>query len=166
MRSAEIIFANGYTVTIPGLVYVEPAFAQLTLPDSPNGQSVPTLAAAGENNIPVMAAAGSSTPPGLPPLPSLGNGPRNAFIAVGVAAGVATVVTVALAIHRSDTVMEVGTPMEIVLPGPLFLEEDRVLAAIQRYGAATPQIVQPPQRICWTPDGPDGTSGTSYPCPR
>jgi hypothetical protein len=166
MRSADIIFATGYTVTIPGSVFAEPVVAQLTLPASPSGQSVPTLVAAGGSNIPVMTATGSSTPPGLPPLPSLGNGPRNAIIGVGIAAAVGTGVVVALAVHRSDVVMEVGMPMEITLPSPLFLEEDRVLAAVQRFGVATvnapPQIVQPPQRICWTPDTP-ATSDTVIP---
>ncbi len=166
MRSADIIFATGYTVTIPGSVNVEPVIAQLTLPDSPNGQSTPTLAAAGESNIPIMAATGGTTPPTLPPLPSLGKGFKTAAIGIGVAAAVGTVVVVAVAIHRNDVVMEVGTPMEITLPGPLYLDEDRVQAAVQRYGVtinnAPPQIVQPPQRICWTPDTP-GTSDVVMP---
>jgi hypothetical protein len=159
LRSADIIFATGYTVTIPGSVNVDPVIAQLTLPYSPNQQSAPTLAAAGERNIPVMSATGSTTLPPLPPLPSLGSGVKTAAIAVGVAAAVGTVVVVGLAIHRSDVVMEVGTPMEITLPGPLYLDVDRVQTAVQRYGVtinnAPPQIVQPPQRICWTPDTPD-----------
>ena len=159
LRSADIIFATGYTVTIPGSVNVDPVIAQLTPLDSPNPQSTPTLAAAGESNIPVMAATGGTTPPTLPPLPSLGKGFKTAAIGIGVAAAVGSVVVVGLAIHRSDVVMEVGTPMEITLPGPLYLDVDRVQAAVQRYGVSTnnapPQIVQPPQKICWTPDTPD-----------
>src|SRR6266700_98672 len=166
MRSADIIFATGYTVPIPGSVYVEPVIAQLTAHDSPNGQSTPTLAPDGGSNIPVMGAVGGPAPPTLPPLPSLGKGFKTAAIGIGVAAAVGTVVVVAVAIHRNDVVMEVGTPMEITLPGPLYLDEDRVQAAVQRYGVtinnAPPQIVQPPQRICWTPDTP-GTSDVVMP---
>ena len=158
MRSADIIFATGYTVPIPGSVYVEPVIAQLMAPDSPNRQSAPTLATDGGSNVPVMAAVGGPAPPALPPLPSLDKAFKTAAIGIGVAAAVGTVAVVVLA-HRSDTVMDVGMPMEIVLPGPLYLEEDRVMADVQHYSRTTanapPQIVQPPPRTCWTPDTPD-----------
>ncbi len=116
------------------------------------------MLAAGATNVPVMSATGGTTLPPLPPLPSLGNGPRNAIIGVGIAVAAVAVVSTVVLVHRSDVVMDVGTPMEIILTGPLYLEEDRVLAAVQRYAAATTnaplQIVQPPQRMCWTPDTP------------
>jgi len=103
MRSAEIIFFNGYTAKIPGPALAEPA----------------------------------------------------------------TVGMVVTAIAVTDgTVLNVGTPMEITLAAPLFLEEETVLAAIQQGTVASAnapsQTAQPPQKICWTPSTP-ATADTIIP---
>jgi hypothetical protein len=157
ISSANLIFSNGYTVPIAGSITVGTTNAALTSPPpgSSNGQS-----------IPAMAAVGSVTPPSLPPLPSF-NTMRNVMIGVGVAAAVGTVVLIALA-HNGDAEIEAGTPMEIILPEPLYLDATRVWAAIQQYDQQTRnapvQIVQPPvkPKMCYDPGSP-GTPDTIIP---
>jgi hypothetical protein len=153
LRSAKLIFSNGYTVAITGTVSVSPTTADLSLPEPNLPEHTPG------QPVPVMAAVGG--PPALPPLPapSLGNGPRDAIIGLGVAGAIGTVALILFA-HHSDVQMETGTPMEIVLPSPLPLDPDRVMAAVQQYNQqatnAPPEIVQPPKRptICYDPGSP------------
>ncbi|MFL6312689.1 MAG: hypothetical protein ACJ71W_11355 [Terriglobales bacterium] len=161
IASANLIFSNGYTVPISGTVTVGTTNAALTSPPgSSNGQSVPA-----------MAAVGGVAPPPLPPLPSF-NTMRNVMIGVGVASLVGTVVLIALA-HNGDPEMEAGTPLEIILPAPVYLDATRVAAAIQQYDQQTsnaaPQIVKPPvkPKMCYdagSPGMPDtvipGSPGT------
>jgi len=160
LSSASLIYSTGYTVNFPVAVDATPVVAQVTLPGPGQPQNVPPVGA--------MAATGT-TPPPLPTL-SLGNGPRNALIAVGVA-GAVGVALVALAVHHSDIYMDVGTPIEIVLPAPLTLERERVAMAVQQYSLQVasnpPAIVQPPPKMCYdagTPGTPDtvipGSPGT------
>jgi hypothetical protein len=155
LKSANLIFSNGYTVAITGAVSVSPTTAELYQPQPANGQPVPA-----------MSAVGGPTPPTLP-TPSLGNGPRNAAIGLGVAGAVGTVALILLA-RRSDVQMETGTPLEIILAAPLPLDSDRVLAAVQQYNRqatnAPPEIVQPPKKpkTCYDPGSP-GTPDTVIP---
>jgi hypothetical protein len=160
ITSTNLIFFNGYTVPISGTVTVGTTIAALNpaQPGSGNGQSVPA-----------MAAVGSVAPPSLPPLPPLPsmNGVRNAMIGLGVAAAVGTTVLIVLA-HNHDPEIEVGTPLEIVLPAPVYLDATRVAAAIQQYSQQTSnapvQIVQPPKKpkLCYDPGTP-GTPDTVIP---
>jgi hypothetical protein len=160
--SANMIFLNGYTVPISGTVKVATISAALQLqqqsqPGSGNGQPVPAMAAVG----------GPPALPPLPPLPDIGKGIRTAMIAVGVAAAVGTTAAVLIAYNR-DPEVEVGTPLEIVLPAPLFLDAGRVAQAVQQYDRLTSnapvQIVQPPvrPRMCYDPGSP-GTPDTVIP---
>jgi hypothetical protein len=160
ISSANLIFFNGYTVPISGTVTASTTNAALTpgQPGSSNSQPVPA-----------MAAVGSVAPPPLPPLPPLPsfNGYRNAMIGVGVGLAVGTVVLIALA-HNGDPEIEVGTPLEIILPAPVYLDATRVAAAIQQYSQQTSnapvQIVQPPvkPKMCYDPGTP-GTPDTVIP---
>lgn len=160
ISSANLIFFNGYTVPISGTVTVSTTTAALVPPQpgSKDGQPVPA-----------MAAVGSVAPPPLPPLPPLPsmNGLRNAMIGVTVAAAVGTTVLIVLA-HNRDPEIEAGTPLEIILPAPVYLDATRVAAAIQQYDQQTsnaaPQIVQPPvkPKMCYDPGTP-GTPDTVIP---
>jgi hypothetical protein len=159
IASANLIFSNGYTVPISGTVTVGTTNSALTPPPgSSNGQSVPAMAAVGSLGTP-------SLPP-LPPLPSF-NTMRNVMIGVGVASLVGTVVLIALA-HNGDPEMEAGTPLEIILPAPVYLDATRVAAAIQQYDQQTsnaaPQIVKPPAKpkMCYDAGSP-GTPDTVIP---
>ena len=169
LRSAKLIFSNGYTVAIAGTVSVAPTTAELLLPKTNLPESLLPEPMPGQA-VPVMAAVGG--PPTLPPLPplpapSLGNGPRNALIGLGVFAAIGTAVFLVFA-HRSDVEMETGTPLVMVLPTPLRLDSDRVMAAVQQYNQqatnAPPEIVQPPKKpkICYDPGSP-GTPDTVIP---
>jgi hypothetical protein len=158
IKSANMIFLNGYTVPIAGTVNIATTNAVLQAPPprNSNGQ----LAAA-------MAAVGGATTPALPPLPDIGKSARTAMIAIGAVGAVAVTTAIVLA-ARSDPYVEVGTPLEIVLPAPLFLDAGRVMAAVQQYnvqaGYAPVQIVQPPvkPKICYDP-GSAGTPDTVIP---
>ena len=158
IRSASLIFSTGYTVEIAGTVYVAPGTAQLRTPAwGGNGQGVPAMAATG------------TTTPTLPPLPSMGNGARNAMIGLGIAAAAGTTLAIVLANHGgSDIEMAAGTPVQIVLTAPLQLDRDRVIAALQQYSGqvatAQPPIVQPPvkPKMCYDPGTP-GTPDTVIP---
>ena len=89
------------------------------------------------------------------------------MIGVGVGLAVGTVVLIALA-HNGDPEIEVGTPLEIILPAPVYLDATRVAAAIQQYSQQTSnapvQIVQPPvkPKMCYDPGTP-GTPDTVIP---
>lgn len=158
ITSTNLIFSNGYTVPISGTVTVGTTIAALMPPGPNNGQSVPA-----------MAAVGSVAPPPLPPLPPLPsmNGVRNAMIGLGVAAAVGTTVLIVLA-HNRDPEIEVGTPLEIILPAPVYLDATRVAAAVQQYAQQTSNapvpIVQPPKKpkMCYDPGTP-GTPDTVIP---
>jgi hypothetical protein len=151
VRSANMIFLNGYTVPITGTVNIATTNAALQEPLR-NGDGQPAAA---------MAAVGSATTPSLPTDP-FAKDVHNAMIVIGVVAAVAVTTAIVLA-ARSDTYVEVGTPLEIILPAPLFLDAGRVMAAVQQFnqqaGYAPVQIVQPPAkppqpRMCYDPGTP------------
>ena len=166
IHSANLIFLNGYTVPIAGSVTVGTTNARALpappAPDGANGQPSPAMAAVG------------LTPPELPPLPKIGfgNGPRNIMIAMGAITVVGITAGVLLS-RRGDPEVEAGTPLEIILPGPLFLDAARVTAAVHQYdqqaASVPPQIVQPPKKprpeetqTCYDPGSP-GTPDTVIP---
>jgi hypothetical protein len=156
VRSANMIFLNGYTVPITGTVNIATTNAALQVPPPRNSDGQPAAA---------MAAVGGVAPPALPPLPPLpdiGKTARTAMIAIGVAGAVAITAGIVIAANR-DPEIEVGTPLEIILPAPLFLDAGRVMAAVQQFnqqaGYAPVQIVQPPvkppqPRMCYDPGTP------------
>src|SRR5215472_1632384 len=155
LRSADVIFATGYTVSIPGPLDVNPTYGKLARRRSPK---VP-------GQVPVLAATGDPTLPPLPPLPHVG--PSMGEI-LGISLGIAAAATVGfvVAYHNHDYLMEAGTPVEITLSAPLVLDAGQVSAAIQQFANVPPQIVPPPRkmRTCWTTGTPDYPS-TPYPCP-
>ena len=155
IRSANLIFLNGYTVPISGTVTVGTTNASLLAPKPGTGQSVPA-----------MAAVGGPTTPTFPPDP-FAKDVHTAMVVIGVVGAVAVTTALVLA-ARSDTYVEVGTPLEIILPAPLFLDANRVMGAVQQYnvqaGYAPVQIVQPPvkPKMCYDPGSP-GTPDTVIP---
>lgn len=158
MRSVSLIFSSGYTVNFTGTLDTIPNSAEQRTPDMRNPHDIPASAA--------MGATGGITSPSLP-APSLGNGPRNAMIGLGVAAAVGTTLLFVAASH-GDIEMAAGTPLEITLPAPLELDRNRVAAAVQQYSAqmasAPPEIVKPPEKpkICYESGSP-GTPDTVIP---
>jgi hypothetical protein len=153
IHSANLIFLNGYTVPIVGTVTVGTTNAQALPAQLPTGDS--------SQPVPAMAAVGL-TPPDLPPLPKpgFGNAPRNIMIAMGVITVVGITAGVLLSRH-GDPEVETGTPLEIILPEPVFLDAARVNSAVRQYdqqaSSVPPQIVRPPRKpMCYDP----GSSGT------
>jgi hypothetical protein len=159
VHSANMIFLNGYTVPIAGTVNIATTNAALQAPPRRNSNGVPAAA---------MAAVGGVAPPALPPLPPLpdiGKTARTAMIAIGVVGAVAITAGIVIAANR-DPEIEVGTPLEIVLPVPVFLDAGRVMAAVQQFtqqaSYAPVQIVQPPVKpvqpeqphMCYDPGTP------------
>lgn len=159
IRSANMIFLNGYTVAISGTVTVGTTNAALLPPKSRKGQSVPA-----------MAAVGGPAVPTLPPDP-FAKDIHTAMVVIGVVGAVAVTTALVLAV-RSDTYMDVGTPLEIIVRDPLFLDAARVNSAVHLYdqqaSSIPPQIVQPPKRPlpqesqCYDPGSP-GTPDTVIP---
>jgi hypothetical protein len=151
LRSANLIFSTGYTVSIPESVDIHPTYGALALPDSPY-----------TTRPPVMAAAGTTTDFPVPHMPSFGK-------IVGITFGAAAAVTVvALVIHsKRDFYMEAGTPVEFAINSPLVLDEGSVSAAVEQFSKVPPHIVRPARRMrtCWT-TATDSYPSTPYPCPR
>jgi hypothetical protein len=169
LRSASLIFSTGYTARLTGTIHMVHNNARLMPPNAdPNSQQPTDAYLPGPVPRPSPSLSATGTTPTLPPLPSLGNGPRNAMIAVGVVAGAAIIGFTALAIHhRNDVYLEAGTPLEIILAEPLQLDAGSVTTAVQQYSAqmaiAPPDIVKPPERrICYDPGTP-GTPDTVIP---
>ena len=165
IRSANLIFLNGYTVAISGTVTVGTTNSALLAPQPGNGNSSGHPAAA------MAAVGGPPTLPALPPDP-FAKDIHTAMVVIGVVGAVAVTTAIVLAVH-SDTYVEVGTPLEIILPAPLFLDANRVMGAVQQYnlqaGYTPVQIVQPPvkPKMCYDPGSPGtpdivipGSSGT------
>lgn len=162
LRSASLIFSTGYTVPLTGTVHMVHKNARFMTPGSINSQEqTAAYLPPSTSNLPSPAMSAAGTTPTPPPLPSLGNGPRNAMIAVGAVAGAAVIGFTAYALHhRHDVYLEAGTPLEIILAEPLTLDAGSVTTAVNQYSAqmATnpPDIVKPPVKMCYDP----GTSGT------
>jgi len=158
VHSASMIFLNGYTVPISGTVKVATANAASLSPGTGINRGQP---------VPAMAAVGGVAPPALPPLPDIGKTARTAMIAIGVVGAVAITAGIVIAANR-DPEVEAGTPLEIVLPAPVFLDAGRVMAAVQQFNQqasyAPVQIVQPPvkPKMCYDPGSP-GTPDTVIP---
>lgn len=167
LRSASLIFSTGYTVPLTGTVHMVHSNARLMPSGGPNSEQTAAALPPSASNVssPTMSAVG--TTPTLPPLPSLGNGPRNAMIAIGAVAGAAVIgLTVFALHHRNDVYLDAGTPLEIILAEPLKLDANSVTTAVQQYSAqmatAPPEIVKPPVRMCYDPGSP-GTPDTVIP---
>jgi hypothetical protein len=162
IRSANLIFLNGYTVAISGTVTVGTTNARVLAPQPGKGDS-------NGQPVPAMAAVGGPTTPTFPPDP-FAKDVHTAMVVIGVVGAVAVTTALVLA-ARSDTYVEVGTPLEIILPAPLFLDANRVIGAVQQYnlqaGYTPVQIVEPPVRpkMCYD-SGTADTPGRWYPCPK
>lgn len=111
MHFTRLIFANGYTVDLPGATAVTSALRPLR-PGHVCGPAPQAL-------MPLQT-------PTLPPLPAVG--PNKGLIIGLVASGVAVAVMVAiLAGHRSGGVyLDAGAKLDMVLQSPLSLDPDRI----------------------------------------
>ncbi|HKV93138.1 MAG TPA: hypothetical protein VJW20_11385 [Candidatus Angelobacter sp.] len=169
MRSASLIFSTGYTASLTGSVQMVHNNARL-MPPGTSSTSDGMVAAIphGTSNVPSPAMSAVGTTPAPLPMPSLGNGPRNAMIALGAVGAAALVgVTVFALHHRNDVYLDAGTPLEITLAEPLQLDASNVTTAIQQYSAqmasAPPEIVKPQRpKMCYDP-GTSGTPDTTIP---
>ncbi|HET9366345.1 MAG TPA: hypothetical protein VFP71_15170 [Candidatus Angelobacter sp.] len=170
LRSASLIFSTGYTASLTGTVEMVHNNARLMPPGTPStNDGTVAMIPHGTSNVssPSMSAVGTAPTPA--PLPSLGNGPRDAIIAVGAVGAAAIVgVTIFALHHRNDVYLDAGTPLEITLAEPLKLDASNVTNAVQQYSAqmatAPPEIVKPPRRpkMCYAPGTP-GTPDTRIP---
>lgn len=170
LRSASLIFSTGYTASLTGTVEMVHNNALLVPPGTPStNDGTVAMIPHGASNVPSPAMSAVGTAPTPAPLPSLGNGPRNAIIAAGAVGAAAIVgVTIFALHHHNDVYLDAGTPLEITLAEPLKLDASNVTTAVQQYSAqmatAPPEIVKPPQRpkMCYSP-GTSGTPATTIP---
>jgi hypothetical protein len=185
VRSASIVFANGYAVSIP-YDFVVPLDRQWIFPEAPGSGKALALTAA--LAAPVVGAviggvsSQHSPPPLTPPvpgqplsLPSLGNPVKGAAIGFGIGLAVTVPVTIALLRHHHDFYVEGGLPTDMILETPLVLEEDRIAKAVpgDRSEAANLSPSAPVLSVCRTPDilgAPEtliaapASLGAEYPC--
>jgi hypothetical protein len=169
MNTGNLIFNNGYTVSLGGIQDVAPTVARVNPPPS-----TPSQPGSNTGSVPVLAATGTPGLPPLPPLPPFGNGPRNAIIGLGVGAAAVAVLGIALAGRRSssEALMHAGTPLEMLLQNPVELDEVQIEASIKQYSGQMknqpPNIPNPPASAisqmgtCYTPGTP-GTPDTINP---
>lgn len=171
MRSADLIYPNGYTVPITGAVHLEHRTSMLDPPPTPGEreQIKNALLPNAMNRPPVVMSAAAVTPPTLPPLPSMGNGPRNAIIAVGVisAAAVVGLSIYAATRHSNDIYLEAGTPLEIVLPAELVVDAQSAgITGPLNAGVAQPNPAQPGQTGTTQPPAQQPTTAPPAPTPQ
>jgi len=194
LQSMSITYPDGYVALISGPITLE-SDEGYALKDPGQGHIVGAIAfpAAGfglgaliGHSVanPQPNTITSTNPPGCtggPPecLTSSVTGPGSAGkstvigAAVGGAIGFAAALT--LFLHTHNFFLDVGSPVEMVLPHPLTLEGDQVADAVRQSAqhpvpeqpiAQRPQPVPAPGNtnpgICWTPGTP-GTPGTDIP---
>jgi hypothetical protein len=140
LRAAQIVFANGYTVSIPRDLVV-PLDRQWIYPEAPGpGRALGMTAALAAPAIGMLVGGLTSfhSPPPLTlpvigqPLtgPNLGNPVKGIAIGAGIGLAVTIPVTVALLRHHRDFFVEGGAPTDMILERPLDFEADRIATAV------------------------------------
>ena len=157
LRFTSVIFPNGYVAIIPGPSHVE-SDEGTVLKDPGAGTMAGTAVALATPVGGALAGAASA-------------GAKGAAIGGGAGLAVGVVAAILLWKHANNFVLDVGSPLDMVLQEPLPLEKDRVADAVQYSIAHPPAPVPamtrrlpgpmplPPSTdtgICYTP----GTPGT------
>lgn len=191
LQSMSITFPDGYVAPISGPLTLESdnGYA-LTDPGGRRLIGVFALPAAGAGlgaliGHSVGAASSTTTstfPPGcvgVPPFcvttstPVFGTKAKDAIIGAGIGGAIGAVASVALLLGTRQFFLDVGAPVELVLPQPLHLDQDEVTEAVKKseqHPVAAPPIaprpVPPPpytdHGTCYTPGTP-GTPQTVIP---
>jgi hypothetical protein len=192
LQSMSIMYPDGYVAAIAGPITLESdeGYA-LKDPGKSRGAALIAgpLAGTGLGALighSVASSQGttltSSIPQGCTPgspgcLSSSVTGPpdkgKDTVIGAAVGGGVGLVAGLLLVGSSHNFFLDVGSPVEMVLPQPLTLERDEVVAAIRdadKHPAPEPPVAQRPQPpppntnngTCWTPGTP-GTPGTDIP---
>ena len=192
LQSMSITYPDGYVASVAGPITLE-SDEGYAWKDPGNGRIVGAIAfsAAGvgigalighsvANTSPQTIT--STLPPGCtgPPPGCLtssvtapGSTGKSTFIGAAVGGAIGAVVSIALLFSSHNFFLDVGSPVEMVLPHPLTLEQVQVADAIRdtdQHPVPKQPIAQRPQPpppapdtgICWTPGTP-GTPGTDIP---
>jgi hypothetical protein len=190
LQSMSITYPDGYIAPVAGPITLE-SDDGYALKDPGHGRVVSAIAlpAAGFGIGALIGHAVANTSPqtitstlppgctGPPPgcLTSSVTGPggagKSTVIGAGVGGAIGMVASLALLFSSHHFFLDVGSPVEMVLPHPLTLEQDQVADAIrdteehpvpEQPVAQRPQPPPPNPGICWTPSTP-GTPGTDIP---
>ena len=167
LGNASLVFANGYTVGVPGEVAVTANLEQTT---STYGESyTPAVlaglaGAVGGMAIGALASGGgsaSTSPQGFPSGPPAAFSRTSGAVIGGTIGGtIGFVAGLILAAHHGGIFLDVGTPVATVLEGQVILEEDRAQAAARE---ASPSPIRPaPRHYCYEPGSP-GSPDTVIP---
>jgi hypothetical protein len=164
LHAAQIVFANGYAVSIPYDLVV-PLDRQWIYPEAPGpGRALGLTAAFAAPAIGALVGGLTSfhSPPPLTPpvigqpltLPNLGNPVKGAAIGAGIGFAVTIPVTVALLRHHRDFFVGEGAPTDVILQRPLDFEADRIASAAGdgRIEAANRPTLPMVLRACPTSD--------------
>jgi hypothetical protein len=192
LQSMSITYPDGYVAAISGPVTLE-SNEGYALKDPGHGRVAGAFAlpAAGVGIGALIGHAAANTQPqtitstlppgctGPPPgcLTSSVSGPgspgKSTVIGAAVGGAIGMAASLALLFTSHNFFLDVGSPVEMVLPHPLTLEQDQVAEAIrdaeqhpmrEQPVAQRPQPPPPPPDpgTCWTPGTP-GTPGTDIP---
>jgi hypothetical protein len=171
MKSASVVFPDGYVANIAGPLSVQSDEGTAWRDPSDGaraGTIIAPLAGAGLGAA-IGAAAHTTQSSTLGGTTITSSSPKGIMIGsmVGVAAGI--VVSVAILLHSRHFFVDVGSPMEMTLPQPLTLSDNRVADSVrwaQEHPVAAPMAAPRPlpysrydRGTCYT------SNGTPYPCP-
>lgn len=171
MKSASVVFPDGYVANIARPLSVESDEGTAWRDPSDGaraGAIIAPLAGAGLGAA-IGAAAHTTESSTLGGTTITSSSPKSVMIGsmVGVAAGI--VVSVAILLHSRHFFVDVGSPMEMTLPQPLTLADNRVADSVrwsQEHPVAAPMAAPRPlpysrydRGTCFTPNG------TPYACP-
>lgn len=153
VRFTSVIFPNGYVAEIPGPDQME-SDEGTAVRDPGVGTKAGTIAAL---SIPMGGAVIGAASAGV----------QGAAIGSGVGLGVGVVAAILLWKHAKNFVLDVGSPLDMVLQRPLLLDKERVADAIAYSAvhppppiAVAPRHLPPPlpppsnTDICYTPGSP------------
>jgi hypothetical protein len=174
MNSASIVFPDGYVANIAGPLSVESDEGTAWRDPSSKagvGAILAPIIGGGAGAL-IGSAAHTTQSSTLGGTTITSSSPKGVMIgsAVGLAAGITVSLTILL--HSRQFFVDVGSPMEMTLPQPLFLTESQVAKVareVQEHPIAVPMAAPRPlpnanfdHGICFTPGTP-GTPSTTIP---
>lgn len=153
MRFTSVIFPNGYVAIIPGPSHMESDEGTALKDPGPGTKAGAAVALAVPMGGALIGAASA--------------GAKGAAIGSGAGLGVGVLAAILLLRHANNFVLDVGSPLDIILQQPLHLERERVADAV-RYLMAHPappvpvftKRVPPPVTPPPNTDSGPGTPGT------
>jgi hypothetical protein len=176
MQSASVIFPNGYIASLSGPANIE-TDEWTAVREPGKGAMIGAFVAPAVGSLAGALIGHAASSPGTTINGLTDNSSRVKDTAIGGIVGLAVggVISIALLLHSHQFLVDVGSPMELVLQQPLLLNQDQVADAVHMTAqhpvvpmavAKRPQPPAPPMPTdtgtCYTPETP-GTPPTVIP---